>query len=298
MLATTFSIANLIVSVSSLYHPPPTRLVHLSSTAAMMTRATNVDNITINGQFTLEEVEVSVLSDLSPANYYESQILSALKNWKGERLSSYLLPREGDYINLYQMRDEFNEEQTAKSFFSPIKSKQLVVGASVECDLYFKPDLDSDTDFDISSFLSGAVLDLHKISDKVECESMDGKWVYVEISQGPQFLLQKLWQLERAVRILPPLDVKFNPSYLVVLLNGDEKEARFAIENIRVPAQAKILQYPLFIGWTPTRNIFKLLGNLQTGQEQLEKGQEQLETELGDIKVLLEQVLFELLKKK
>ena len=88
---------------------------------AYRTRATNVDNITINGQFTLEEV--SVLSDLSPANYYESQILSALKNWKGERLASYLQPREGDYINLYQMRDEFNEEQTAKSFFSPIKSK-------------------------------------------------------------------------------------------------------------------------------------------------------------------------------
>ncbi len=34
-----------------------------------------------------------------------------------------------------------------------------------------------------------------------------------------------------------------------------------------------------------------LLGNLQTGQELLERGQEKLETELGDIKELLKQVL-------
>jgi hypothetical protein len=34
---------------------------------------------------------------------------------------------------------------------------------------------------------------------------------------------------------------------------------RLPNKNICVPAHAKILQYPLFIGGTPTRNIFKLI---------------------------------------
>ena len=224
------------------------------------------------------------------------------------RLVSYSLPQEGGYQELLKMRDDFNENQI--SFFKPMRNKTFVVGASVECDLYFSPSFDSETDINFSNFLSGAVFDLWNLSDKSDSGSMDGKWVFVEISQGPQFLLQKLWQLERAVRILPLLDAKFNPSNLVVLLNGDAKEAKFAIENIRIPAEAKILQYPLFIGWTPTRNIFKLLSNLQTGQEHLESGQEQLEsgqeqlkegqeqlqTKVGDIKELLEQLLRELKK--
>jgi len=123
---------------------------------------------------------------------------------------------------------------------------------------------------------------------------MDQQWLFVEISHGPQYLLQKLWQLERAVHILPLLDAKFNPSNLVVLLNGDEMEANLAMENIHIPAQAKILQYPLFIGWTPTRNIFKLLGNLQTGQDELkmemERGQNELKMDIQGLEKKLEDI--------
>ena len=46
----------------------------------------------------------------------------------------------------------------------------------------------------------------------------------------------------------------FNPSNLVVLLNGDEKKFISAKCDIRIPPEAKILQYPLFVGLTPTSN--------------------------------------------
>eukprot|EP01036_Dinobryon_divergens_P023146 gene23146-31464_t len=180
------------------------------------------------------------------------------------------------------MREEFKQNQSA--FFSAIKLKNFEVGASVECDpIYtFNPAFDSEIDVDLSSFLSGAVLVLQKLSSR-----RDSGYI-IEISQGPQFLLQKR-------DILPLIDPKFNPSNLIVLLNGEEKEADFAIANIRIPAHAKILEYPLFFGWTPTRNIFKLLGTLNDGMKNLEEGmkngqekvEDKLGTEIGDVKVLM-----------
>ena len=238
--------------------------------------------------YTLDEV--TILSDLCPANYYESQILSALKNWKGKRLTSYLLPSI-DYTTLSEMRKEFNQvNDDEKQLFSPIKIKNFDVGASVECDLYFNPSCDLETDIDISSFLSGAVIDLKNLSDRSQTGSMNRAWVFVEVSQGPKFLLQKLWQLERAVHILTRLDPKFSPSNLVVLLNGDETEAKLAMANICIPENARIRQYPLFVGWTPTRNIFKMLGTLQSevsamkiGQDNLKIGQDNLKSGLDKL---------------
>ena len=225
---------------------------------------------------------VAVLSDLCPANYYESQIMSALKRWKGKRIQSYKQLTGGNYTALFAMRNKFDQNQS--SFFSTIKVKSFVVGASVECDLYFKPLLDDDSDIDLSGFLSGAVTELKQLSAQNATDSMDGKWIFVEISQGSKFLLQKLWQLERAVQILPLIDANFNPSNLVVLLNGDKEEAIYAMENIRIPPEAKILQYPLFVGWTPTRNIFKILGTLQEDMAIMKDEMGDMKTDITDMK--------------
>jgi hypothetical protein len=62
--------------------------------------------------------KVVSVCELSPANYYESQILSSLPNWKGNRLLSYELPDQFDYRALYKCTEAFYEQ---KDFFTPIK---------------------------------------------------------------------------------------------------------------------------------------------------------------------------------
>jgi hypothetical protein len=151
-------------------------------------------------------------------------------------------------------------------------------------DLYFKPLVDDGSDIDLSGFLSGAVTELKHLSAQNATDSMDGKWIFVEISQGSKFLLQKLWQLERAVQILPLIDANFNPSNLVILLNGDKEEAVYAMNNIHIPPEAKILQYPLFVGWTSTRNIFKILGTLQEEMGVMQTDITEMKTDITDMK--------------
>mmetsp|Transcript_15193 Transcript_15193/g.20896 ORF Transcript_15193/g.20896 Transcript_15193/m.20896 type:complete len:115 (+) Transcript_15193:44-388(+) len=109
MMMLSITIFYAIVSVSVAFRPP----ARLRSGAMKMTTRTEGNELD-ERRFVLEEV--TVLSDLSPANYYyESQILSALKNWKGERLLSYLLPSEGNYSILQQMREQFNEVEKTTS---------------------------------------------------------------------------------------------------------------------------------------------------------------------------------------
>ena len=171
-------------------------------------------------------------------------------------------------------------KNSGKSCNNTNRMRKVPLYSSVECDMYFNPMFDND--LDLSSFLSGAVLNLKNLSRKRETESMAGKWMYIEISQGPKFLLQKLWQLERAAHLLPLINANFNPSNLVVLLNGDEEEANFAMNNVIIPPEAKIMQYPLFVGWTPTRNIFKILASFQ---EKVDAGMKTLETDMTSMKV-------------
>ena len=68
----------------------------------------------------------------------------------------------------------------------------------------------------------------------------------------------------------------------MVLLNGDEEEANFTMNNVIIPPEAKIMQYPLFVGWTPTRNIFKILASFQ---EKVDAGMKTLETDMTSMKV-------------
>jgi hypothetical protein len=212
----------------------------------------------------LKVEDIALISELSPSNQYESQILSSLKNLSGKRMCKFQLPEttEKDFAflrtDLRGSKDRLAVGQSG--IFKGIKDAELQRKAEFECDLYFKADsLVTSTE----EFLESAVLDLHKKTDIKEPEFTGTEWIFVEITQGPQFLLQKLWQLERALYILSYFNTPIIPSSLVVLLNGDQKEARDAIDLIKIPGDSLISRYPLYIGWTPTRNIFKSLKNLQ-----------------------------------
>ena len=212
----------------------------------------------------LKVEDITLINELSLSNQYESQILSSLKNLSGKRMCKFQLPEttDKDFIdlsnNLRISKDRLAVGQSG--IFKGIKDAELQRKAEFECDLYFKADsLVTSTE----EFLESAVLDLHKKTDIKEPEFTGTEWIFVEITQGPQFLLQKLWQLERALYILSYFNTPITPSSLVVLLNGEEQEARDAIDLIKIPDGSLISRYPLYIGWTPTRNIFKSLKNLQ-----------------------------------
>jgi hypothetical protein len=214
------------------------------------------------------------------------QILANFKEWKGRRIVSYKFPEGVNYEKLEEDRDHFINQH---SFFVPLKKKLFDKNAQMECDMYFK--VASSSDGKTADFLSGAVIDIHDKTGIAEGTSLNDRWVFIEITQGPQFLVHKLWQLERAVQLLPQVSMDFEPLSLVVLLNGEEQDARKAIDLIKIPEGAKIAKYPLFIGWTPTRNIFKSFQNLENNVAILQSDVASLKSDMGDVKILLQQLV-------
>jgi hypothetical protein len=65
-------------------------------------------------------------------------------------------------------------------------------------------------------------------------ETSGKEWVFIEIASSPIFLAEKLIQLERAIRYLPIIDSEFHPAALVVSMNGQEEQARKAMDFIHI----------------------------------------------------------------
>jgi hypothetical protein len=181
------------------------------------------------------------ISNLSPHNMYESIILSILSDRKGSRIEKFsYVPalHDAELLNLQTLQKLWYPENL-KSFF---KSR--------------------DKSFDGKKFFQGCVLDLHRKTNVLET-SLANKWIFVEITSSPNLLLQKLFQLERAVRLLPKIDNQYRPEVLCVLLNNPEDVAKQAINLVTIPNDALINSFPLYIGWVPTRNIYKSVIDLE-----------------------------------
>jgi hypothetical protein len=93
-----------------------------------------------------------------------------------------------------------------------------------------------------------------KFNDDVDVE----RWIFIEICEDPMLLPAKLWQLERAARCLPLLNPKIALDFasFAVLLNGEEKDFNAVMSHIRLPSNSILQNYPVIVGWVPTRNIF------------------------------------------
>jgi hypothetical protein len=222
------------------------------------------------------------IGEIRTCNQYEAQIFSTLSRWSGKRLESYKIP---DSVKLAELHDFskvfFKKESTSKSQAKKVTKFDL--DSTFSCDLYINFDSPSSPVGRTKDFLAGAVTKLHKKTEISEEDDLVGKWIFIEITQGPKFLLQKLWQLERAVRVLPSMG-DYRPASLVVLMNGDESEAADAIDLISIPQDAEILKYPLFIGWTPTRNIFTVVSNLSADVSSLKTDVSLLKTDVASLK--------------
>jgi hypothetical protein len=207
------------------------------------------------------------IRELSPKNLYEAQVLSTFTDMSGIRMESYQIPGgansafgkelEDSKVQFFDKCDNYFTKKTYKSH-----SYKTVF----DVDFYFKP---KDSNFTGSVFLQNAVETLKQmtVSDKLDIDINESNetsgWFFLEITQGPQHLAQKLWQLERATRVLTSIDESYSPRAVAVLLNGDKTEFDEALSKIRIPENFLIKQIPVYVGWVSTRNIFRSFSDLK-----------------------------------
>ena len=218
------------------------------------------------------------LTDTRIRNLYEYQVLASLgKTEKTRRLERYYCVTDST-PNLLKdlnknLRASINPEYL--KYFDRISSApNLMVNQDFECDLYLKSFWDDGASYkSVLSFLGGATQEIFQLGkEEVEDTNMNAKWVLIEMSESPELLAHKLYQLERALSLLPGTTPEFNITEvgaLVILLNGRLAEAKRAISYIDNFTLLKIFKFPVYIGWVPTRNIYAALGNLENKVEAL-----------------------------
>ena len=175
----------------------------------------------------------AVTTNLAPKNLYESQIFSTLKRFTGQRMVEYTFGK-AVASDISKARTQFFDAQTA-NIFKTTKSKKILLhppNKIFECDLYMQikePEVST-----VVELLQGAVIDMQKLNDVKDIRSAYD-WLFIEVSLGPQFLAEKLWQLERATRVFKTNDPTFNIGSCVVLHNGSKEESDDAIRKIILP---------------------------------------------------------------
>ena len=211
-----------------------------------------------DGKLPVFTEKVTNIADLTPVNGYEAQVLSGLENFRGRKISNYFFPENGSNDDLNEAKNYFyqslppnafdiNEKKQSNKTYTPINK--------IECDLYFCSDEPIPC---ITSFLDMSTEEVWNLTDVVyKAPSEGNNWIFVEITQGSRLLAQKIWQLERAAILLPIHDVSYTPSAAIVLLNGEREDAEAAVRNMKIPENFKISKLPVYVGWTPTRNIHR-----------------------------------------
>jgi len=241
--------------------------------------------------------------DLFPRNNYEAQIFSGWGAVSGERLErmNYATDSTAPLIYLHEQYEAFflavtnsHSRHLFKDDSDRKMSKNLMPAIqSFEFDFYVKP-LGKDSFGDvspleksISDFLrDGAdlIVPINQAA-KAEVNAMVAKplqWVYMEISDSPRQLVNKLWQLERNLRLCPELE-RMGISGVAVLLNGEREIAENAIRGITIPHDLLINRYPVFVGWVPTRNIYASVLKLDDKISVLSNSVSQLSTTVSQL---------------
>jgi len=109
------------------------------------------------------------------------------------------------------------------------KSNEMPTESTFECDFYVKP-LEKSADGDVYGSMSKSVPDFLREGTSLIVPMNDSarlnenvpkplKWILIEISDSPRQLINKLFQIERALLLCPELE-KMGVSGIVVLLNG------------------------------------------------------------------------------
>ena len=140
----------------------------------------------------------------------------------------------------------------------------LVDGQRFKCDIYIRPSTNEDDAKklykSLLSFLSKFTEEVFQLGkEKPKNVDISSKWVLIEVSESPRMFAHELYELERAIRLLPDATPEFNVSdigALVVLLNGNLKDAKRVVSSVQDFSKLQIFKYPVYVGWLPIRNIF------------------------------------------
>ena len=229
------------------------------------------------------KVEFATVHKLTVNKPYESQILASVKNWKGERLASYNLTANAE-SDIVQFNCQFKQFwKDIPDGVQKLSKKEYKRSDDFECDFYFKPD--DDDIGSINELLRGGVEQLHlKFGEPVS--NVSGRWCFCEITESPDHIYKKLFQLERAVYFLTRANPHFEISGCVILINGSEEAATAAIESFSVPKDCDIVrkQIPVYIGWVPTRNVYLSISNMESNQAALKTDVAALKSDVAALK--------------
>jgi len=199
-----------------------------------------------------------------------------------------------------------------------IKNNPTAQG-SFECDLYFK--IPEEHPSSLENVLKDVVDEIITTSTSRGRSPLppdllvNGKWLLMEICEDPTLIQHKLYQLERALHFLPrdpELSVKLNDIGAVVLLMNSTRN-EFDVHTtprMLIPTGTRIgdLSIPLYYAWTPHRNQFtamlnlenhvrEAMGNLQVEMENIDVKMENLEVKVTNLEVKVAKTMENLGKK-
>ena len=219
------------------------------------------------------------IADLQVKTPYESQILTRLTHFTGGlRIENYpFVTSECETLTMDFYKNVFLASFTSpKQFLKKIdvKMKQCNVGDNYECDLYVQLPY-SDDELNIEQLLQDSTESVFSLNNfEPDNVNVAGKWVLVEISESAQHLAHKLYQLERAMHLLPRAASDFakeDVGALIVLLNGKREHAEMAINYVKLNEALMISRVPVFVGWVPFRNLFVTITDVQGQVGQMDK---------------------------
>jgi hypothetical protein len=223
-------------------------------------------------------------TNLLSKNSYESQILASLSDWTGDRIHSYSLTGVAESkINEFNLFKYSFQKEPVNKFFVKKESGPHKNTDTFECDFYFRESKEQIVS--AQQLFGGSTETLHQ---KAGDDGMNivGKWILTEISLNAQHARQKLYQLERASYFLSLLDPTIQIGAAVILLNGPEVDAERANELFSMPTNSYLTKFniPVFIGWVPTMNIYKVLNRVETDVAGLKTDVAGLKTDVAGLK--------------
>lgn len=174
---------------------------------------------------------------MCPRNPYEAQIFAAWGSAKGERIERLtyyrddknLISMSGIYAEFFKATVRENSEASFQNDYEKKKKpKEMQQVTFFEFDFYVKPiQKSSDGVFypmekSVPEFFRDGTSVFRPINEIARRELNVVKplqWILTEISDSPRQLVNKLFQIERALRLCPELEV-MGVSAVMVLLNG------------------------------------------------------------------------------
>ena len=156
------------------------------------------------------DCDAATISELHSGNIYESQVLSTMVTLKkGLQIQKYPYnaPTDGNTDSFNDdLYTSFVKSFTGSNYYKKKLTeshKQRKTGDEFGCDLYIKLPTDDDF-FSVEQLLRLSAEKIYPLNSRDAAEfNIAGKRVLIEISESAQHLAHKLYQLERALHLLP-----------------------------------------------------------------------------------------------